>query len=196
MTREEFAKLAKGMRAVYTYPDFLSTKDSFDMWYVLLADLPYDLGALSLKSHMQTNSKVPTPADIRKGVVTLTAKEQVSDLAAWDMVRKAICRSGYYSEDEFDKLPELIQRVVGTPRQLYEWSQTTDGLDTVIASQFLRAYRTEQARERELAGMSEDIRKLAEASLPKIERMDKTEQIEERVEGVPMPERLKEVLKR
>ena len=194
MTREEFARLVKGMRAVYTYKDFIADKDSFDMWYSLLEDLPYKVAAASLKAHMQTNPKVPTPADIRKGAATMTKKEQLPDLMAWDMVRKAIGRSAYYSEEEFEKLPETIQRVIGTPRQLFEWSQTQDGVDTVVSSQFLRAYRAEQEREEGRRRLSADVLSLVQNTITQIEHNATAPKIEERVEGIPMPEDLKEKL--
>lgn len=158
MTKQEFMILAKAMKAVYSLPTFLPDKEALDVWYSLLDDLPYKLASASLKRHMQTSSKIPTPADIRYGAVTLTEKKQMTEAEAWAQVSKAISRSAYYSEEEFEKLPEAIQKAVGDEGQLFIWSQTSvDEVETVIHSQFLRAYRAVMERKKHNAQLSPDL---------------------------------------
>ena len=169
MTHEEFLLLVKGMKAVYTYDNFLADGYSIEMWYALLKDLPYNLAAASLKSFMQTSNKVPTPADIRNGVASLSQPEELNEMQAWSMVSKAIGRSGYHSQEEYDKLPEVIQRAVGTPRQLFVWSQTEDGVETVVQSQFIRSYRRELERKQYRQSLSPDILSLIETTAKRLE---------------------------
>ena len=170
MTEQEFSLLVKGMKAVYTFPDFLVDQFTFDMWYSLLKDIPYKVAAAALKHHMQTNPKVPTPADIRNGAYELTRAERMSDSEAWALVSKAISQSGYNSQREYDALPPEVQKAVGDPRQLFVWSQTDiDSVETVIQSQFLRAYRTEVARAEQRAKMSPDILRLVEETQKRLE---------------------------
>lgn len=170
MTKEEFALMIKGMKAIYTYDNFLSDDYSKEMWYVLLKDLPYEAAAAALKAHMQTSPRVPTPADIRSGAYHLTTRGTLSDMEAWDLVSRAISRSGYHSAEEFEKLPAEIQKAIGSERQLYVWSQTDmDSVETVVQSQFLRSYRTEKERAEKQLQMSPDLLALTQETIKKLE---------------------------
>lgn len=66
MTREEFLILAKAMKAVWTDPKFLPDKDAFDIWYSMLADVPYREASIGLSAYMKTGKFPPTIADIRE----------------------------------------------------------------------------------------------------------------------------------
>lgn len=170
MTRDEFALLIKGMKAVYFSENFLKDQYSAEMWYTLLKDLPYKAASASLKQHMQTSSRIPTPADIRSGAVQLTAPNRMSEMEAWSLVSRAISRSGYYSQEEYDKLSPEIQKAVGSSRQLFIWSQTdTDSVETVVQSQFLRSYRTEVARSEKRLTVSPDIAALIDGTVKLLE---------------------------
>lgn len=170
MTREEFSLLVKGMKAVYTFDNFLADNYSKEMWYTLLKDLPYQAASMALKAHMQTSPKVPTPADIRCGVNRLTQPQPISDLEAWGMVSRAIGRSAYYSKEEYDKLPEAIQRAIGDERQLYVWSQMDiDSVESVVQSQFLRSYRVKCQQAEKRLQMSPDLIQLTEGLTKRLE---------------------------
>lgn len=176
MTREEFSLLVKGMKAVYTFENFLSDNYSKEMWYTLLKDLPYQAASMALKAHMQTSPKVPTPADIRGGVNRLTQPQPISDLEAWGLVSRAIGRSAYYSKEEFDKLPEAIQRTIGDERQLYVWSQMDiDSVESVVQSQFLRSYRVKCQQAEKRLQMSPDLQMLTEGIAKRLEGKVETE---------------------
>ena len=48
MTFDEFKILVKGMKAVYTSPNFLPDADSVKIWYRLLGDMPYELASIAI----------------------------------------------------------------------------------------------------------------------------------------------------
>lgn len=170
MTREEFTNLIKGMKAVYFAENFIKDQYSADMWYGLLQDIPYKLAAMALKNFMQTSSRLPTPADIRQGAYELAKGEDMTGLEAWGIVSKAIGNSGYNSEKEFGKLPPTIQKAVGSPRQLYMWSQTdSTSVETVIQSQFIRSYSAVVEREERMAKISPDILKIIKEASKSLE---------------------------
>ena len=172
MTREEFGILVKAMKAIYTSERFIPDKDSFDVWYGILSDLDYKVASAALKKHMQSSNRVVTPADIRNGVASFSQRHEITDGEAWAMVSNAISRSGYYSELEFNKLPELIQKAVGNPRQLKQWSQTNvDEVETVIHSQFLRSYRAQVEKRKNTAGLSPDLLKMLEGGTDETKRI-------------------------
>ncbi|MDO5146109.1 MAG: replicative helicase loader/inhibitor [Eubacteriales bacterium] len=144
MEREEFKILAKSMKAVYAQPTFLPDQDAFNVWYALLKDLPYELASMAIQKHMMTEKFPPTIADIRSKAFEMMEKpvEEMSELEAWAIVRKAIGRSGYYSEEEFEKLPEACRIAVGSPANLREWAlMDSDEVATVEQSHFIRNYR-------------------------------------------------------
>ena len=165
MTKEQFKVLVKAMKAVYTNPGFIPDQDAFDVWYSMLKDLDYAIASRAVQMHMQTVETPPTVAGIRKQTAKLQADESddLNETAAWSLVWKAICNSGYHAEEEFAKLPPVIQRAVHSPAQLREWAllENIDGKTiTVLQSDFQRTFRAEQQRERERNKLSPDVLKL------------------------------------
>lgn len=165
MTREQFKVLVKAMKAVYTNPGFIPDQDAFDVWYSMLKDLDYAIASWAVQMHLQMEESPPTVAGIRKQSVKLKADEtdDLNETAAWSLVLKAIRRSTYYSEEEFEKLPATVQRAVASPKQLREWAtlEDVDGKTlTVIQSNFQRTFRVEQQRERERNKLSPDVLRL------------------------------------
>lgn len=147
MTRDECKILVKALRATYTNDSFIPDADSFNVWFAMLEDLPYQIASKAVQHHIQSSDKIPTIANIRKRAAEIIRDgQEITDGEAWSMVSKAICRSGYNSEEEFSKLPEDVQRSIGDARQLFVWSQMDiNEVETVVQSQFLRSYRAKKA---------------------------------------------------
>lgn len=144
MTRDEFKILVKAMKAVYAQETFLPDQDAFNVWYSLLKDLPYQQASLAVEKYMVTEHFPPTIADIRAKAAEIISPEaeEMSELAAWQIVKKAIRNSIYNSADEFEMLPEACKRAVGTPSMLKEWAlMDSDDVNTVEQSHFIRNYR-------------------------------------------------------
>ena len=120
MEREQFKVLVKAMKAVYAQPTFIPDQDAFNVWFALLGDLPYKQAELAVQKHMATEKFPPTIADIREKAEQITSvkETEMSELEAWAIVRKAIGRSNYYAEEEFEKLPEACKMAVGNPSNL------------------------------------------------------------------------------
>lgn len=162
MTRDEFKILVKAMKAVYTQPSFIPDQDAFNIWYEMLKDLDYKTASYAVKKYMQSEEREPRVASIRKHAESLLQKEndELNEMAAWGLVLKAIRNSGYNSEEEFNKLPPVVQRAVSSPSQLKEWALQEDIDGTwmsVLQSNFMRTYRAEEEREKELRKLSPDI---------------------------------------
>ena len=168
MTREEWAVLTKAMKAVYTSPSFLPYQYAFDTWYGLLKDLDYKLLSFGLKKYMQTEWKEPSIAALRKCADSIAPQStELNETEAWEKVSKAIRNSGYHAEEEFARLPELIQKAVSSPGQLREWalSENVDGTWlSVIQSNFQRTYRAEVQREQERRKLSPDLLKIMDVA--------------------------------
>ena len=80
---------------------------------------------------------------------------------SWSLVERA-CRNGLHGAgEEFEKLPPLIQKAVGSPNQLREWAMMdADTVKSVVASNFMRSFKIYQKRERETAMLPESVREL------------------------------------
>ena len=149
MTREEFAPLVKGMKAVYTYEGFIKDKDAFDVWFELLKDLDYKQCSTAIHKFMSSETRIPTPADIRRIAAEIVRPYLPTEIEAFDMVKNAVRRlNGYNTQEVFNKLPEVVRRAVGNSHTLVEWTgwQEYGGIksnefETVIASHFMKTYR-------------------------------------------------------
>lgn len=199
--RERFKILVKGMKAVYTHQSFIPDQDAFNVWYALLKDLSYEDLNAAIQKHMMTNPHQPTIADIREAATQLSSGSgEMSELKAWDMVRKAISNSNYHAEDEFDRLPEAIRIAVGNPANLREWAMMpTETVESVEQSHFIRAYRVAVDRLKEAAQMAPEIRKMyvvgQNEELKRIERIiDPPEGELPEKSGIPMPDHAKQKL--
>ena len=128
------------------YPDFSKRnfKAMATAWHRLLGDLSYELVTDALRSYIMTDLKgfAPTPGMLVAQIEQKAADEYMSEAEAWDRIIRAISRSGYYALEEFEKLPRILQEVVGSPFELHEWSNMLSSeVNTVIAGQLRRAYR-------------------------------------------------------
>lgn len=185
MTAKEFGFLADAIKTYFPRDNVLPTENAMRLWYEELKDIPYQLAHLALQKYVCTNKFAPTIADIREQVAELNNQneEELNETAAWSIAWKAICNSGYHEEEEFAKLPPVIQRTVHSPAQLREWAllENIDGKTiTVLQSDFQRAFRVEQQRERERSKLSPGVLKLMRPiNNPKIEGGQKELSIKE-----------------
>lgn len=165
ITQDEFKILVKAMKAVYPQETFLPDEDAAKVWFGLLKDLDYKTLSHAVQKHMMVSRFPPTIADLREQAVSVgnAVPDDQSELAAWSMVRQAISNSSYHSEEEFARLPPLIQKAVGNPANLREMAgMDMDTVNSVEQSHFIRSYRTMIAREREMQKLSPALRELVE----------------------------------
>lgn len=186
MTAKEFGILANAIKTYFPRDNVLPSDNAMKLWYSELKDIPYQLACNALRKYVSTNKFAPTIADIREQVADLKAQnegDELNETAAWALVLKAIRRSTYYSEEEFEKLPAILQRSVSSPRQLREWAmmEDVDGKAlTVMQSNFQRTFREELRKERERNKLNQDILKLMRPiSNPQIENNPKELSVQE-----------------
>ena len=157
MTRDEVKMIL--MRIQTTYPNWKPQSDLslvIDVWHEYLEGYAYQeiLGAVKAWVLSDTSGFAPTVGQLvgkLQGMMK-SVEPALGGLEAWALVSKAI-RNGYYgAEDEFAKLPPLVQKAVGSPMNLRNWSQSDmKAIETVVMSQFLSAYKAECVRANELS---------------------------------------------
>lgn len=165
MTREETVKIIRIICG--SFPNFKPSdlSETVDIWNMMLDEYTYNQIAGALKSYILADSTgfAPSIGQLIAKVKTIEEPAQLNESEAWGLVSKAI-RNGYYGAvEEFSKLPPLVQKAVGTPDNLRNWSQTNlESVETVIQSNFLRAYRVEAQRTAEISKMPSDIKTMIE----------------------------------
>ena len=163
--KEDFMKLVTVLRAAYNSEKFMPDRESALVWYEMLKDIEYPVLMQGCYKLIQSSPYPPTIADIRASCASLQAVERLTDLEAWALVRKALSNGTYGAEAEYEKLPPLVQKAVGSPANIREMAQADlDSVATVFQSQFLRAYRVETQRAADMAKLSPKIKTLLEGT--------------------------------
>ena len=162
MTRDETKMIL--MRIQTTYPNWKPSGDLslvIDVWHEYLETFSYKDILCAVKSFVlsDTSGFAPSVGQVIGQLRKVAESAEMGALEAWSLVSKAL-RNGYYgAEEEFAKLPPLVQKAVGTPENLRNWSQSDiKSVETVIMSQFLNAYKTESKRAAEISVIPEHIR--------------------------------------
>ena len=169
MTRDETIDLLSVLKAAY--PSFyrdMTRKDAdhvIDLWFDMFKDEPAGLVALAIKRHIATDTKgfPPHIGVIKDAIVKIQQPDEMTEIEAWGLVQKAL-RNGYYgAQEEFDKLPPVVQRLVGSPNQLREWAMMdTTTVSSVVASNFQRSYKARAASEREFLALPAEVKSAME----------------------------------
>lgn len=154
MTRQDVVKILMIISSAFPNfkPDNMS--NTADVWTTLLADYDFSLMQASLMTYISSNNSgfAPSVSQLIAGTRTVTGKvpEYENEEEAWSLVYKAICRSTYYSVEEYNKLPALCQKAIGSPDNLRELAKADIGaLQSVEKSLFVKTYRNELARQQQ-----------------------------------------------
>lgn len=146
MTRQETAKLLFVIRSVFPkYYQNLPDKDMammVDAWHMMLEEYDYNAVAASLKAYTLANASgfPPTPGQLVENIAKVRS-EHDDAVTAWQKVRKALRNGNYGAEEEYDKLPPMIQKALGGAATIRAWSNVpSETLESVQMSQFIKAY--------------------------------------------------------
>ena len=154
MNMQETSYILSCITAVY--PSFLKDRDPKflkEIWQRIFTNVPCGQVEQALTAYIATDTKgfPPTPGAINAWIAKAVQKDEMTEDQAWDLVARAASRGIYNSREEFEKLPPDIQKIVCSPRQIYEWAQMDcTEFNTVIASGFKRSWRVRQEKKREL----------------------------------------------
>lgn len=165
MTRDETIDLLSVLKAAY--PNFyrdMTRKDAdhvISLWSEMFKDEPAPLVVLAVKRHIATDTKgfPPHIGAIKDAIGKIQQPEEMTEIEAWNIVRKAMRVHSWDAKEEFDKMPPVLQRLVGSPSQLMEWAQMdADVVASVVASNFQRSYKARAAHEREFLALPSEVK--------------------------------------
>ena len=166
MTSEQVNMILTVLQA--EYPNSFSNLDDRlmalkrNLWVKEFAADDFNLVFAAIRVCMKTGGAfAPTIGEIRQKMAMFTDETEMPEQTAWAMVQKA-CQNGIYGyQKEYAKLPEAVQRAVGAPEQLRAWAMMdAETVNSVVASNFMRNYRTQQTRDHQLALIPPEMRAL------------------------------------
>lgn len=209
MTKTEVRQLLAMTQAVYPNYNPPSREAAVNAWLMCLSEYDNNVVTAAFKAYMTTDTSgfAPSIGQLLDKVHLIQDPQELNEMEAWSLVSKAL-RNGYYGAvEEFNNLPPLVQKAVGSPDNLRNWSQTdVKAIETVIQSNFMRSYAAIVKREYEIKKMPADVRTL-------IENVNKTSYLaqigtknqqtikssiednksqNEPIKGIPMPKEIKE----
>lgn len=134
-----------------------------NLWQRIFAEDDYNLVSAAVLALISSRVEgyPPTPGAVKEKIYMLQEPNQLNEEEAWSLVSKAL-RNGYYgAEKEFKKLPPEVQAAVGRPEQLREWAlMDVETVQSVVASNFMRTFRTTEKRRKDMAMLPQDVRNL------------------------------------
>ena len=212
MTKNEVIKLLMTIQTFYPNYQVENKELTINAWYSIIGDCDYKPMEKALQAYITTDTSgfAPSIGQLLDKLHTIQNPQELNEMEAWSLVSKAL-RNGYYGAvEEFNKLPPLVQKAVGSPDNLRNWSQTdTNSIENVVQSNFMRSYRLVVNRENEIKKMPADVRTLIEnvnkssysaqigsknQQAIKLSLEDNKSQ-NKPIKGVPMPKEIKERVK-
>ena len=165
MTRDDTIDLLAVLKAAY--PNFyrgMTAKEAngvVDLWHEMFKDQPVQIVGMAVKALIATDTKgfPPHIGAVKDAIRKLTQPQEMTEIEAWNIVRNAIRSYSWDAKEQFDKLPPVLQQLVGSPRQLVEWGQMdAETVSSVVASNFQRSYKARAANEREFLALPTDVK--------------------------------------
>ena len=131
------------------------------LWADMFSDEPVSVVLAAVKALIASDDKgyPPVIGAVKSKIRLLTTPKEMTEQEAWALVAKAVGNSIWEAKKEYDKLPPVIQRIVGSHTQLREWAvMDSQALHSVVASNFQRSYRARAAHEREYMALPSSVR--------------------------------------
>lgn len=162
MTRDETIQLLMVIQAAYPNYKPPDKTVAVNTWLMMLEEYDKQSVMMAIKVYIATDTSgfAPSIGQVIDKIKSITTPKSMSEIEAWSLVRKAISDSGYNATARFNELPPECQRAVGSPSQLRMWAQDTEFNENVVSSNFMRCYRTELAKQREIDRMPSEIRQI------------------------------------
>lgn len=174
MTRDDVIKIMSVLRGAYPhfYRDISKQEayDTINLWTDMFSNDDASIVAAAVKSLIDGDDKgfPPTIGQVKAKIRLLVRSDELTEAEAWNLVSKAVKNGLYGSVEEFEKLPPAVKRIVGSPSQLRDWaSMDSETLHSVVASNFQRSYKVVATREKEIAALPDDVKKLINFAMNK-----------------------------
>lgn len=143
-----------------------------NLWQVMFADDDAEIVMAAVKAliAVKVEGYPPTIGAVKEQLARLTSPQELTEQEAWALVSKAVKRGYYDFKEEFEKLPEVVQRSIGRAEQLRVWSGMDENtVESVVASNFMRTFRMKRKQQQELAMIPADVRQMLSSVADKLQ---------------------------
>lgn len=174
MTREEVKQLLAIIQAAFPNFKVADKTTAVNAWLMLLEEYPANDVMLAYKAFCKNDNSGFAPS-VSQLISQLEKPKELAvmdDAKAWDLVKKAIMRSTYHSQEEFDRLPPTIQKAIGSANMLYSWAIDENYADGVISSQFLKNYRQVCQRQKDYDRLPRELQNRIEGFIEQCPRLE------------------------
>lgn len=194
MTRQETGIIMDILTTAY--PAFYNGRNAPDMrmtvnlWAEMFAEDDVKIVAAAVKALIATDDKgfPPHIGAVKGRIRQISNPDEMTEQEAWTHIAKALRNSSYNAEEEFSKLPPILQDVVHAPQQLREWARMDEAtVQSVVASNLQRSFRAKAQSRRDFEALPKDVQALAKtfaAALPQMPEEPKPAALPPRVRTV------------
>jgi len=164
MTSKEANNILAILKAAYpagyqkvTEPDLIVT---VKLWAKTFKDWKYSDVENAVGAIIATRKSdfPPSPGVVMDQLIKNTTPPEMTEMEAWQLVFKAIKNSAWHSQEEFAKLPPVLQSSVGSPEMLQSWAgMDAETVNSVVQSNFMRTFRSRTAQDREYKALPGNV---------------------------------------
>lgn len=179
MTLLEAYKVLAVLKANYPFMDKGLSDAEMEgrayLWAEMFADDDYRIVGAAVKSYIANDitGYAPNVGQIKAYIRKLTEPEEMTEQEAINLILKA-CSNGYYnSQAEFEKLPPVLQRLVGSPSRLKEWAtMDSDVVNSVVSSNLMRSFKAVSQREKEIKAIPSSVKLMIETITESVKMLE------------------------
>lgn len=179
MSRDEVKQLL--MRVQASYPNWKPQPNIqmvIDVWNEYLEEYDYKVILAALNTYITTDTSgfAPSVGQVIQKLKAYQDRDELSEMQVWSLIKKAVSNSGYHAMQEYETLPPILQKVVGSPQNLKEWAMMDiNSFESVVHSNVLRTYRTVRQQEIEYEKIPEKYRLMLDKALSGNKEIEKAD---------------------
>ena len=138
MTKDEIKKTIAYLRTAYKgFCEDMDLTAVINIWHDQFKEEDVHVVWEATRNYTRSSEYPPTIAGIYEQINLI--KQEQTDADMWELISKAARNSTYGSAEEFEKLPDVCKKFVGSPAGLKDLGQLDAGtLQTVVKSQFIK----------------------------------------------------------
>lgn len=152
MTRDEAKYIIRIIKESYPNWNPENLSDTIDIWATVLADESFEAIKFGLLNYIKSDTKgfAPSIGQIRNSANVVLSHDYDDTEEMIALVRKAVKNGSYGSQMEYDALPPMLQRAVGSPENIKAWALIdSQEFENVQLSHIRRSYRAIKENEKQ-----------------------------------------------